>query len=112
MSPYLIPGLKGAGRKNHEHPEKPQRIINYIAAFTGISYALMQRRSRKAQVLYARQLCTYILKKRTALTNDEIAALFRRHRTTNYNSLQVIENYRRTDEPKNSEVTILLHLIY
>jgi chromosomal replication initiation ATPase DnaA len=112
VSPYLIPGLCSAGSKNNSQPEKHHRIIEYIAGFTGISYHLMQRKTRKGNVLYARQLCTYILKKKTALSHDEIALLFHRHRTTNYNSIQVIENYCQTDDPKNWEVKILLTLIY
>jgi chromosomal replication initiation ATPase DnaA len=112
LSPYLIPGLKSAGKTNKNRPEKEFRIIKYISLFTGITYKQMQQKTRKAKVLYARQLCTYILKKKTALTNDEISALFNQHRTTNYNSIKAIENYRYTNEVKLAELTILLSLVY
>ena len=90
MSPYIIPGLK------FREPKKLQEstIIENVCEYFQIETKTMVSKCRNRNLVVARQLAMYFIKKYTNLTLEKIGKLFGgRDHTTVIHSINTIEGF-------------------
>lgn len=79
------------------NPEKAFRTIEKVL---GVSKAKIRSRSRKRDIVIARHIYSYMLKKYTSLTLKDIAkSLGGRHHTSIINSIKIIEGFLYINDP-------------
>jgi hypothetical protein len=66
-----------------------------VHRWTGVTLRQIQSRDRHADYVTARHCLMYILRFRAKLTLEEIGRLLRRHHSTVYHAIGVIEDYQR-----------------
>lgn len=72
------------------------RIINvlndYICSSSNVTLEQLKGKSRKRNIVQARQLCMYMLNRNTRMTSAEIAGIYNKDRTTALHSVKCIKN--------------------
>jgi chromosomal replication initiator protein len=110
---FILPDLYQNKTRRERDPDKAFRIIGFISQKMGIPYSDLLSQTRKREINYCRQLCMYVLRNRTTLSLEKIAALFARgDHTTVKNALKRIENYLATDKDKKDQVERFMSAIY
>lgn len=104
----LIPGIKYKYRKAILVTDRVKKIIEFVCDMKNIRYEDMKKQTRKREIVYARQLCTYMLKKRTKLALREIGELFAdQDHSTILHSIKVINDLSDTYEDVRLDVAFL-----
>ena len=80
-------------------------ILNTVCSYTGVSPDDIKGKTRKGEVVYARQLCMYYAKKHTKAILSLIGAEYgnRDHSTVLY-AIECINNYLETDHRKKLQI--------
>lgn len=87
---YAAPGLKDYSLLNTEDPEI---IIAAVCDYLKVEVKDVKKKWRKREVVEARQLCMWFLRKKTHLTHKSIGELFsHRDHTTVIHSCQTVQN--------------------
>ena len=101
MNPYTLPGVVYT----------PEEIIKVVSRVTKIPIKQMQSKSRKREVVTARQIAMYFMVKETKLSEVRIGARFNRdHSTVNWakttvnNLVRFDKDYRYTFQKVKTEL--------
>jgi hypothetical protein len=89
-----------------------EQIIERICSVKGIRKSNLVTKSREGVCAYIRQLCMFVIRKKTTITLKKIGNRFNRDHTTVIHSMETIENYLFSDEKIRDEVYFFLHLNY
>jgi chromosomal replication initiation ATPase DnaA len=107
VSPYCIPGLKHNGAKRPDSVTKlPERIVHMVCEELGVDPKdATESLTRKAEIILARHIIMYLLKKHTPLTYLAIGSMFKGRRvggkkdhTTVIHAVESIKNRMDTEE--------------
>jgi|ERR1044072_1477118 chromosomal replication initiator protein len=98
-SPYVIPGRQIV---------TPEKIINRVCEYYGITSDKILRKGRKMTYARARQIAIYLLRSRLKMTYPDIGGLFNQHHTTAMYSMRYVsgqltarvDNDFKTDIPR------------
>lgn len=72
------------------------RIAEAVCKYYGVKYGQLMSKYRGNEVIQARQMAMYIVKRRTDLGAEEIASIFQRDRTSFLYSYAKIDNLLRS----------------
>jgi chromosomal replication initiator protein len=93
---------------------KTERIINAVELVYDVSYSLMNTKTRKREIVEARQVAMYYLKSLTIMTLREVGELFGgRDHSTVIHARQTVEDLMTTDrayKAKIEEVEAILNV--
>lgn len=78
-------------------------IVHIVSSCSGVSVSDMEGLSRKSEVVYARYVCFFLMRKYMSLSLKAIGQVFNRDHSTVVSGLSVIE-----DEPNNKSLQQLL----
>lgn len=89
ISPYVIPGLK----LNRGKLLEKRDVIDAVCDYYDIEKTELMGNKRPQEVVNARQIGMYILRKKTSLSLSKIAQVFNRDHTTVIHSINKINGY-------------------
>lgn len=91
ISAYAVPGISAAIRMSREKA-KAGKIIENVCAYLGIPVAMVKKKGRKTEAVYARQWCIWFIVHETRLSLKEIGQIFDgRDHTSVINSRDVVK---------------------
>jgi chromosomal replication initiator protein len=103
---YALPGLK---YRELTPTTTKEIIIREVCQKYNVSFETLKSKTREREIVFARQLAMYLIKKRTGLTFKKVGQLFNRDHTTAIHAVTSIENYIETDSfSKRAEIMELL----
>lgn len=85
------------------------KVMDFIEGYFGLSRDEIVKVCRKKEILYPRQVASWILANYSGLTLYTIAVIFSQHWSTVLNSLEAIDNYILTDEKAKEQVCYILN---
>jgi chromosomal replication initiation ATPase DnaA len=85
------------------------KVMDFIEGYFGLSRDEIVKVCRKKEILYPRQVASWILANYSGLTLHTIAVIFSQHWSTVLNSLEAIDNYILTDEKAKEQVCYILN---
>jgi chromosomal replication initiator protein len=101
--------VKGIAGEQATKEVSPKAILNATAEYFDIPLMLITGKTRKQEIVLARQTAMYIIKHSTQLSLKSIGTHFGgRDHTTVIHSCQMIENYLETDERVQTAVATLM----
>jgi chromosomal replication initiation ATPase DnaA len=104
MNYYIAPAMKKKALLKISY-------INLICRQYGYSPEALKGQSRKRDLVFARHLAMYLMRKRTKMTLLEIGKTFDRDHTSVLHAITMIENYLHTNSlNKKDEIIYLLTL--
>lgn len=110
LQAYAIPGLKE--RPKLFDDDKVDRIITTTVEYYEQDIEKVKGRRRFRRPTWCRQVCMYMLRKKTLLTLEEIASQFGgRDHTTTVHSIQTVKAIMQTNEWLRNEVLVLEDII-
>jgi chromosomal replication initiation ATPase DnaA len=97
-----MPGLKqfdSDKRKNTVAAAyyRQQDIIDKICGYFNLPFETLQDKTRKGEVVFARQVCQWFLMKKSGLTCTIVASIFFRDHTSVLHSIKTINNMLEAD---------------
>jgi len=92
MNYWIIPGV------TTKRELEADTIINVVSRVTGIKAVDIKGRQRIQDVVDARYLCFYILRRKTNLSHKKIGAIFNKHHSTVIHGVATINDLRCIDK--------------
>lgn len=96
MNYIAIPGMKYREMTNAE--SRKGRIIESVCSYFSISFHKLLTKRRYKELVLARQIIIYFLRKHLGLSWTEIGKVFNRDHTTAIHSFTSVRDYFDTDE--------------
>lgn len=93
-----VPGFKTGYFDRYPSTVKQGFIIDAVCRKFGVTEEELKSRVRKRRIVEARQVCMYLLKKKTKLTLKAIGDLFDRDHTTVMHSDQTVKDLMAIDK--------------
>lgn len=87
-------------------------IVQYVSEKLGVEVDALFGRSRKREIAYARQLCIYLIKRKTKFTFSDIGRYFNRDHTTVIHSINAIKDLMDVDKNVRKDVAYFNGLDY
>ena len=87
ISPYVFPGIR------REIEISAQNIVEVVANYYNISVDELKTKSRKSEVILPRQICIYLIRRKTKLSYPQIAKYFNHHHTSIIYTFTTISNF-------------------
>jgi chromosomal replication initiation ATPase DnaA len=84
------------------------RAAAFVSIRCGVPLRVLDSTTRRAPVMFARNVLIHILRHQAALTLQEIGLLMKRNHGAIYNSLRALENEVQTNCARASEVAALI----
>lgn len=84
--------------------DKAMFIIKEIGYYFGLPEDYNKLKSRKWELIKARQIAMYFIKKHTKLSLQVIGGLFNKNHSTVISALEKVNNYKETDKKYNIEL--------
>ena len=84
--------------------DKAMFIIKEIGSYFGLPEDYNKLKSRKGELIKARQIAMYFIKKHTKLSLQVIGSLFNKDHSTVISALEKVNNYKETDKKYNIEL--------
>lgn len=116
MNTYYCNPIGYAWVLKHEIPEPKTELIKdndyicqVVSKYTGVSPERMKIRSRKREIVIARQLSMYFDKEFTLLSLKDIGANFDRHHTTVLHAIQAVNDLKDTNKAFNALFSKIKH---
>jgi len=99
MSPYVIPGIKRTDiMLKADDTLKIDAVIAVVCRYTGISVEQMNSPSRKREIVYARYMCMWFLRKYSKLTLKALGKIFGgRDHTTAIHAINSVQDWSDVD---------------
>jgi chromosomal replication initiator protein len=91
--------------------DKAMFIIKEIGSYFGLPEDYNKLKSRKGELIKARQIAMYFIKKHTILSLHEIGRLFNKDHSTVISAIRNVNNYIDTDKNYKSEMLIIRTII-
>ena len=108
MNYFVIPGIIRPDRMRKEYGfKKPNDIVAVVLNHFNITYDELIIRSRKTNVVYRRQVLSYLLYRHTKISCVKIAAILGMDRTTIINSVRHLKAMIATEIEIRDEVETL-----
>lgn len=104
VSPYILPGLKLPINLLKPHEETLNRICKYY----DVTLEQLKKKSRKRDLVVARQVCMCAMYYKYGWTLSRAGKLFNRDHTTAIHSLDTIKNICETDSFFKQQVEFLV----
>jgi chromosomal replication initiation ATPase DnaA len=109
LSYYTMPGLI----PRFGEIQRPRDIINVVCATMDITPQEIKSRTRKHEIVWARQLAMWWLKKIMNLSLTEIGRIFKRNHATVIHAIKTVDNLVETDPNcRKQHRSIKTHLNY
>ena len=94
----IMKALEDVVKKSNEYIPTPESIIEYIAKYFGLDSEVLQGQSRGRDIVNARQIAMYLIRRMTNLSLNDIGKAFGdRDHTTVLHSLDKVEKQMRSD---------------
>ena len=94
----IMKALEDVVKKSNEYIPTPESIIEYIAKYFALDSEVLQGQSRGRDVVNARQIAMYLIRRMTNLSLNDIGKAFGdRDHTTVLHSLDKVEKQMRSD---------------
>ena len=94
----IMKALEDVVKKSNEYIPTPESIIEYIAKYFGLDSEVLQGQSRGRDIVNARQISMYLIRRMTNLSLNDIGKAFGdRDHTTVLHSLDKVEKQMRSD---------------
>ena len=94
------------GTRNEKKTITINDIINTVCAHYGLEVSAIHTRSRKHEVVQARQIATYLAKQYTDLSTTKIGSLIgNKHHSTVLYTCKTVESLREVDKAFQAEIT-------
>lgn len=95
MSPYIVPGLK------FKEPKKltPAIIVEIVCDVFDIDQVQLRKRCRKRELVVARYMCCFFIRKYTTKTLAYVAEMFNQDHTTVIHGITTINNLMDIKDP-------------
>ena len=94
----IMKALEDVVKKSNEYIPTPESIIEYIAKYFGLDSEVLQGQSRGRDIVNARQIAMYLIRRMTNLSLNDIGKVFGdRDHTTVLHSLDKVEKQMRSD---------------
>lgn len=90
------------------HPNRTEDVIEVVEKYFNIPFAMMQHRTRRREVCYARQVCMYFLCKKTHNSLKSIGEMFGgRDHTSVIHARELIKDLIDTNEQTKKDIDTL-----
>ena len=94
----IMKALEDVVKKSNEYIPTPESIIEYIAKYFGLDSEVLQGQGRGRDIVNARQIAMYLIRRMTNLSLNDIGKAFGdRDHTTVLHSLDKVEKQMRSD---------------
>jgi len=105
MNYFTMPGMKQfklSDRKKRKNTiaaayYKQQDIIDKICNYFDLTFDILQAKTKKGDIVFARQICQWFLMKKCGLTCTHVAGLFLRDHTSVLHSIKMVNNMLEAD---------------
>lgn len=101
---FTMPGIKPIHRNVKFDVIESEQIIKVVCAHFETDYQKLQRRSRFAEVVLARNTLVYFLFKYTTLNKAQIGRMLNKDHTTIIHGLRAFNDRIETEEPVRNHV--------
>lgn len=85
------------------------KVMDFIEGYFGLSRDEIIKVCRKKEIVYPRQVASWILANYSGMTLHTIAVIFGQHWSTVINSLEAIDNYMLTDDEAKKQICYILN---
>lgn len=115
---------KGRQRQNYynslkDNKLKSEMVFSKVIEYFGLTKESILSKNRHAKLVEPRHIAMYLIKKKTSLSDGEVAKFFNRDRTTILHATHKIHSYLKINNPesiiddiKNIELLILNQSLY
>lgn len=95
-------------KKRHD----ADHVINIVCAYFNVERRLLEHKTRKRQIVAARQVAMYFLKDRTAMSHKAIGEIMGgRDHTTSIHSIQTVKNLLEVDDKMREDIENLRRIL-
>lgn len=112
MNYIAIPGIKDVYRSESAPVITPERIIETVCDYFDLPMESLKGKCRIKELVYARYVIFYFLRKYTSITFKSAGLMFNRDHTTVIHGLQHLSNIMETEPNVKSEVELLAIYIH
>lgn len=107
MNYMCVPGIKEKYREECAPVITPEKIIVTVCNHFTLPVAQVKSKSREQELVYARHIIFYLLRKYASMTLKSAGALFNRDHTTVIHSVETLNNLMDTEPNVRDEVELL-----